>query len=501
MRRHAHALLLACGVFLSTAAACGADDGGAGDDDAPDAGPPPSPFVHAFGAGLYDGDNRPLELRGVNLGAWMFHETWISLFAVPLHGRIVLEADARGFGAEARAVITALGTSDGQDRADYLADAREGLTVAVGAADANAIIDAAAAAPDVWDDSEVPLYTLLETRFGMDGRRQVIEAFRDAWLTEDDLARIASYGLNTVRVPIGWRDLVVADSSLPASAPLEWDEQTFARLDELLDWCAAHGLYAVIDLQDSPGGHNDYAGHGTLYEDPAMQALTIELWREIGRRLRDRTEVAAYSLLAEPYAAPDVATMFAFYDRLHDALRADGDRHLLVIHDGFKGVINLPAPADQGWDNVIVSTHVFDWGVESLEDYRTLASLYEGQFSAAQARQMAPFFVGSFSTITDADYGYAALAEYLALWNRHDWSWAIWTYKRLDDPLDAELFGAAAAATGWGFLRTPAPGWVRPDPVRDDLPTLLGKMAGYASEGMGENARLVDTVKTAGAAR
>jgi len=221
----------------------------------------------------------------------------------------------------------------------------------------------------------------------------------------------------------------------------------------------------------------------------------IELWREIGRRLRDRTEVAAYSLLAEPYAAPDVATMLAIYVRLHDALRADGDQHLLVIHDGFKGMLNLAPPAMLGLTNVIYSTHVFDWGVASLEEYRSRAALYEGTFAAAQERQGAPFFVGSFSTIVGAAFGYEALAEYLDLWNRRGWSWALWTYKRFDDPLDAELFGAAYAATGWGFVRTPAPGWQRPDPVRDDLPTLVGKMAGYSSVGAGENADMVEAVR------
>jgi hypothetical protein len=481
-------------LSLSMAAvACGGDDG----DDrpgTPDAGPPPSPYVHAFGTLLYDGQNRPFVIRGVNLGAWMFHESWISLFDVEAHGRVVLEADARGFGSAARLAIKALGKADG-DTAAYLASAETALvTAGVPNADAKAIVDAAIAAPSVVDDAEGKVFRLLDTRFGVDGRRAIIDAYRGAWITAADLDAMKAIGLNTVRVPTGWRDFVVQPANMPAKGPFVWDELAWARIVWLLDELGKRDMYAVFDIQDSPGGHNDYDGKGTLYQDPAMQALTIELWRELGQRLRDRTEVAAYSLLAEPYAAPDVTGMFAFYDRLHDALRADGDKHLLVIHDGFKGMINLPAPATMAWTNVVYSTHVFDFDVKSLDEFRGFQALYEGTFVGAQAKHAGAFFVGSFSTVKDADFAYTGLTEYLKLWEKHHWSWAIWTWKRFDDPLDIELFGAGEK-TGWGFEQTPSAAWQRPDLYRDDQATLISKMATYTSDNVAPNAKMVQAVK------
>lgn len=32
-----------------------------------------------------------MTLRGVDLGAWLYHETWISLIDYPFHGRVVVE--------------------------------------------------------------------------------------------------------------------------------------------------------------------------------------------------------------------------------------------------------------------------------------------------------------------------------------------------------------------------------------------------------------------------
>ncbi|MSP61468.1 MAG: hypothetical protein EXR72_14200 [Myxococcales bacterium] len=49
---------------------------------------PESPYVHALGTQLYDGKNRPFVMRGVALGAWLFHETWISNFDYQVHGRL-----------------------------------------------------------------------------------------------------------------------------------------------------------------------------------------------------------------------------------------------------------------------------------------------------------------------------------------------------------------------------------------------------------------------------
>ena len=47
-----------------------------------------------------------------------------------------------------------------------------------------------------------------------------------------------------------------------------------------------------------------------------MQDLAVQLWLEIARRFGDRNEVAAYSLLAEPFGAPSAEARDAMYDRL-----------------------------------------------------------------------------------------------------------------------------------------------------------------------------------------
>ncbi|MBK7973616.1 MAG: cellulase family glycosylhydrolase [Deltaproteobacteria bacterium] len=112
---------------------------------------------------------------------------------------------------------------------------------------------------------------LLEERFGIDGRDELLDTFWGAWIREADLAWVAGQGFNVVRVPMTYRSLVIASDRTTPDA-LVWNEAAFRRLDELLSWCDRYGLYAVLDLQESIGGHNDYAGLPSSTPTPATRS-------------------------------------------------------------------------------------------------------------------------------------------------------------------------------------------------------------------------------------
>lgn len=426
------------------------------------------------GLEIVDAEGTPVALRGANLGAWLFVETWMNLFDYPLHGRVVVEGERAGIRDAVVTAVRATGRPASGEGLDAYLDRVEAALPAGTSGTAWATARAATlACPRVDDDSDAPLRAALEARFGVAGRDRLLDAYADAWITEDDIAALADRGANLVRVPTGYRAYLEGSDSDPTTLPLRLRETTLARLERLLDWCEAHGVRAIIDLQESIGGHNDYSGPARLYEDPAAQEATIALWRAIADRLRDRDSVAAYSLLAEPFGAPSVTAMVDMYDRLHDALRADGDDHILVIHDGFMGVGVLPVAADVGWTNVVYSTHLFEWGSDSLEDYQALTVLWRASFGTARERQGVPFFVGSFSTLSDEPWAWDAFDHVTTFFASEGYSWSVWAWKRLDDPLDEELFGDGA--TGWGVLREGAAGSApsRLDVCHDDLDALV----------------------------
>ncbi len=446
--------------------------GGCGESPAP-APPPAANRLHADHTDIVDERGTPVQLRGLNLGAWMFHETWISAVDYDEVGRAHVLGGTRGVGAEVDAALVSVGPGSGdawRARLGVELDAR------IGAPAATDFITMLATFPSVADDSDLPLRQQLERRFGTEGRDELIDVFQGSWLGESDIAWIAEQGFSVVRVPMGYRSLVTASDLVAPVAPLVWNERAFARLSTLLDWCEGHDVYAVLDLQESPGGHNDYSGPARLYADPAMQALTVDVWTEIARRYGDRDIVAAYSLLAEPFSAPSATERDEMYDRLIRAIRETGDDHLVIIHDGFKGMQSLPVPAKYGWTNAVYSTHLFEWDVKSAADYEARVTVFDLLFSESQARQDVPYYIGSFSTIEDQAWAYEGGQAMLALFERKGWSWSAWTYKRIDDPIASELYGTK---TAWGLRGRLRSSLRRPDVYLDDRATLAAKLAAY----------------------
>ena len=451
--------------------------------------------LQADGTRIVDGDGNEVVMRGVALGGWNFHENWITAVDYPAYARLHVIGVEAGYGADVDAVIIEAGPDEDGD-ADWTAAVRAGLEARLGTDATDGLMATLAEYPSIVDDSDLALRRVLESRFGVAGRDELLDTFQGGWITDADLAWIAEQGFNTVRVPMGYRGLTsMSDKGDPTEpvwpTELVWNELAFARIDHLLDVCAEVGLWAVLDIQEAPGGQNEYAAPSTLYTDPAMQALTVELWTELSRRYKDHTSVAAYSLLAEPMSAPNDDARDVMYDQLVTAIRANDDDHLLVIHDGFRGVYTLPDPEAYGWTNVVYSTHLFEWDASSTADYEAAIEYYGTMFEASQATQQVPYYVGSFATFRDEPWAYESAGMMKDAFETNSWSWTLWTYKRIDDPVAVALWGTE---TGWGLRGRLVGDLDRPDLYRDDQATLARKFAAYGSLEIAPNEDLLIAV-------
>lgn len=69
------------------------------------------------------------------------------------------------------------------------------------------------------------------------------------WYSENDFAQMVSYGINTVRIPVGYwmmESLVYSDSE-------HFPQGGIGYLETICGWATAHGLYIIIDLHGAPG--------------------------------------------------------------------------------------------------------------------------------------------------------------------------------------------------------------------------------------------------------
>jgi endoglucanase len=78
------------------------------------------------------------------------------------------------------------------------------------------------------------------------------DTFLKNYFTEADAAYIQSIGLNLVRIPINYH--LFEDDMDPGVIK----EESFAYLDSVIERCARHQIYTIIDLHALPGSQNQH---------------------------------------------------------------------------------------------------------------------------------------------------------------------------------------------------------------------------------------------------
>ena len=187
------------------------------------------------------------------------------------------------------------------------------------------------------------------------------QQFRERFITEADIERIAAEGFDHVRLAMNARLLMTEAGALI--------EDGFALVDRLIAWCRAHQLWVVLDLHGAPGGQTgtniDDSPHGLpelFIEGGLYTEQTIALWCAIAARYRDETVVAAYDLLNEPLPneyqnlyANELATL---YQQLTTAIR-EVDANHVIVYEGTHWSNNWSI-FTQVWDsNTMLQCHKY----------------------------------------------------------------------------------------------------------------------------------------------
>lgn len=80
-----------------------------------------------------------------------------------------------------------------------------------------------------------------------------------SWIVENDIATMSSYGLNAIRIPVGYwmrEDIVYSDSE-------HFPQGALSYLEQICGWASDYGFYIIIDLHGAPGAqvaHNADTG-------------------------------------------------------------------------------------------------------------------------------------------------------------------------------------------------------------------------------------------------
>ncbi|KAJ3029839.1 hypothetical protein HDV00_009372 [Rhizophlyctis rosea] len=154
------------------------------------------------------------------------------------------------------------------------------------------------------------------------------DKFLEYFFTETDAKFFKSLGLNALRVLFNYRHF--EDDMNPGV----YKEEGFKWLDRIINICAAHGIYTILDLHAAPGAQNidwhaDGGTHRALFwEYKEFQDRAIKLWEVLAARYRGNGWVAGHNPLNEP-TDEEHYRVIAWYERAEKAIRAVDPDHIL----------------------------------------------------------------------------------------------------------------------------------------------------------------------------
>lgn len=197
---------------------------------------------------------------------------------------------------------------------------------------------------------------------GPDFTRNFWQQFKDNYVTHEDIAYLASTGINSLRLPFHYK-LFTTEDYMGNPSP---EGEGFERIDSLISWCKAEGLYLILDMHDAPGGQtgdniDDSHGYPWLLESAESQQLFIDIWTKIAARYANEPTILGYDLMNEPIA-PYFENMDSLnncleplYKRTVEAIRTVDANHIVLI-GGAQWNGNFSMFKDYTFDNNMMYT-------------------------------------------------------------------------------------------------------------------------------------------------
>lgn len=250
-------------------------------------------------------------------------------------------------------------------------------------------------------------------------------AFRNNYITREDIRIMAEQGYNSVRIPFNWRILMENEPGI------NWKEEGFQLIDRCLDWCEEFKLYAFLDLHGAPGGQTGQNIDDSIDDVPRLFIdedswnKGIALWKQLADRYKDRWIVGGYDLLNEPIKTPTpgkdfeylVPKLVQFYEEAIAAIRTVDTKHMLSI-EGHHWATDTSIFFKKYDDNMVVHFHRYTC-------YPEISSFYE--FLEVSERLNAPLWLGE--TGENLNEWYTALYPLAAELNI---GYNLWPWKKMD---------------------------------------------------------------------
>jgi endoglucanase len=267
---------------------------------------------------------------------------------------------------------------------------------------------------------------------------------------ESDFEWMARWGFNFVRLPMSyrcWTDL---------ASPLQLLEKPMREIDQAVHWGRQYRIHVCLNFHRAPGFCIN-AGLSpepwNLWKDARAQEIFVSQWRQFATRYREIPSAAlSFNLVNEPNGCSP-AEYTAVMRQAIGAIRSVDARRLIMI-DGMFGEAMQPVPDLATVENAVHTTRgyapfalthylapwagglttppqwplpisgPFSWDRDRLDQLCILP------FQGLETRG-ARIFVGEWGcwNRTPHDITLRWMRDFLELWKKAGWGWALWCFR------------------------------------------------------------------------
>lgn len=176
------------------------------------------------------------------------------------------------------------------------------------------------------------------------------------FITESDLAYIASLGLDHVRVPVDYMILEEEDGTIR--------QDGYYYLDHCLQWCRHYHLHMIIDLHETFGysfDPLDKTDKTVFFHDATLQERFYALWKTIASRYGAYPDCVAFELLneiVEPSVAEDWNRIAL--KAIHEIRTVAPDSWIIFGGTRYNSVLSVPELPDLEDEKVAYTFHSYE---------------------------------------------------------------------------------------------------------------------------------------------
>ncbi len=243
-------------------------------------------------------------------------------------------------------------------------------------------------------------------------------------VTKEVIQKVKASGFKTVRIPVTWNRHFEEDG-------VTINEEWFARVQEVVDWCIDEGLYVIINMHHDGNGEADIDWIRNVQTDyDTTIAKYTNVWGQIADRFKDYSDYLVFESMNEvEFKSLNKTDAYALMTKVNqafvDTVRKSGgnnaERHLLIagyitdIAQSCDSRYQMPTdPADR----CIVSVHYYTpspfcvappgtewctplttWGTDS--DYAELDNNFKKMYEHF-VNKGTPVIIGEYGVLSEA---------------------------------------------------------------------------------------------------